>query len=187
MSSLLQLFISFFTIGLFGYGGGYAILSFLQQETERHGWITSERFVDMIAISQSTPGPIAINMATFTGYQVAGVTGALLSSVAVVLPGMGLMIFLAAFFYHFYDRPLAQAIFRGLRPAVVGLVGAAAFQIAAVSVLNLERFRQCGCLFSIFDWRAMAITLVCGGLIYRYRTHPLLLIAGSAVAGILLF
>jgi len=172
MSALLQLFVSFFTIGLFSFGGGYAILSFLQQEVERRGWMTTERFVDLIAISQSTPGPISINMATFVGYQVGAVPGALVATLAVVLPGMGLMILLALFFFHFYERPTTQAMFRGLRPAVVGLVAAAAWQIGSVSMVS---------------WAAVGISASCILLIAKWRLHPIFLVIGSAIAGILFF
>ena len=172
MSALLELFVSFFTIGLFSFGGGYAILSFLQQEVERHGWMTTERFADLIAISQSTPGPIAINMATFVGYQVGNVPGALVATVAVSLPGMILMILLALFFFHFYERPSTQAMFLGLRPAVVGLVAAAAWQIGSVSMVN---------------WAAVGIMGVCCLLIAKWKVHPIPLVIGSAIAGILFF
>ena len=172
MSMLIQLFVSFFTIGLFSFGGGYAVLSFLQQEVERCGWMTTERFVDLIAISQSTPGPIAINMATFTGYQVGGVPGSLVATVAVSLPGMMLMIVFALFLFHFYEKPQAQAVFRGLRPAVVGLIAAAGWHIARVAVVN---------------WMALAITAVCILLIARWKIRPVPLVIGSAIAGMLLF
>lgn len=172
MSILLQLFSAFFTIGLFAFGGGYAVLSFLQQEVERRGWMEAERFVDLIAISQSTPGPIAINMATFVGYQVGGVPGSLVATLAVALPGMVLMMLFALFFFHFYERPAAQAMFRGLRPAVVGLVAAAAWQIGRVAVVN---------------GAAVGIAAVCVLLIAKWRVHPILLVIGSAIAGILLF
>ena len=172
MSMLLQLFTAFFTIGLFSFGGGYAILSFLQQEVERRGWMTTERFVDFIAISQSTPGPIAINMATFVGYETGGVPGALAATTAVALPGMILMSTFAVFFFHFYERPGAQAVFRGLRPAVVGLVAAAAWQIGRVAVVN---------------WQAAAISGVCIVLIAKWKISPVLLVIGSAIAGIILF
>ena len=172
MSVLLELFTSFFTIGLFGFGGGYAILSFIQREVEQRGWMTTERFADLIAISQSTPGPISINMATFVGYQVGGVPGALLATLAVILPGMILMTLLALFFFHFYERPAVQALFQGLRPAVVGLIAAAAWQIGHVAITN---------------WIAIVITLVCCGLIAKYKPHPAILVIGSALAGILFF
>jgi chromate transporter len=172
MIALLQLFVSFFTIGLFSFGGGYAVLSFLQLEVERRGWMTTERFVDLIAISQSTPGPIAINMATFVGYQVGDVPGALVATLAVVLPGMSLMILLALCFIHFYERPVSQAMFSGLRPAVVGLVAAAAWQIGRVAVVS---------------WSAVAIAAVCCVLIGKWKLHPVPLVIGSAIAGIFLF
>jgi len=172
MSLLLQLFTSFFTIGLFAFGGGYAVISFLQQEVERRGWMTAERFVDFVAIAQSTPGPIAINMATFVGYQTGGVAGSLVATLAVALPGMTLMTILALFFFHFYERPATQAIFHGLRPVVVGLIAAAAWQIGRVSIIN---------------WAAAAITVVSCLLIARWKVHPVVLVVGSAIAGILFF
>ena len=172
MTALIQLFTSFFTIGLFSFGGGYAVLSFLQQEVERRGWMTTERFADLIAISQSTPGPIAINMATFVGFQVGAVPGALVATVAVVLPGMSLIVLLAHFFIPFYERPLTQAMFRGLRPAVVGLVAAAAWQIGQVAVVNRA---------------AAGIAVVCCVLIGKWKMHPIPLVIGSAIAGVLLF
>ena len=172
MSMLIQLFISFFTIGLFSFGGGYAILSFLQQEVERRGWMTTERFVDFIAISQSTPGPIAINMATFVGYDAGGIPGALVATLAVSLPGMILMAFFALFVFHFYERPATQALFSGLRPAVAGLIAAAAWQIGCVAIVN---------------WVAVGISVVSMLLIAKWKVSPVILIAGSAVAGILFF
>jgi chromate transporter len=172
MTILFELFYSFFTIGCFAFGGGYAVLSFLQQEVERRGWMTTERFVDFIAISQSTPGPIALNMATFVGYECGGVPGALCATVAVSLPGMIMMTVFALFFFHFYERPATQAVFRGLRPAVVGLVAAAAWQIGRVAVVS---------------WPAVAISAVCILLIAKWKVSPVFLVIGSAIAGILLF
>ena len=172
MNILLTLFGSFFKIGLFAFGGGYAVISFLQQEVEQRGWMTAERFVDLIAVSQSTPGPIAINMATFVGYQSGGIPGALVATTAVVLPGMTLMMLLAIFFLHFYDRPLVRAAFSGLRPVVVGLIAAAAWQIGRVAIVNGV---------------AVAITLISCLLIARWKLHPALLVIGSAIAGILFF
>ncbi|MDF7806683.1 chromate transporter [Pontiellaceae bacterium B12219] len=172
MNMLIQLFTSFFTIGLFSFGGGYAILSFLQQEVERRGWMTTERFVDFIAISQSTPGPIAINIATFVGYETGGIPGALVATSAVALPGMIMVSLFSLFFFHFYERPGMQALFRGLRPATVGLVAAAAWQIGKVAVVS---------------WPALAITGISILLIAKWKISPVVLVIGSAIAGILLF
>lgn len=172
MSVLIDLFVSFFTIGLFSYGGGYAVLSFLQQEVERRGWMTTERFIDLVAISQSTPGPIAINMATFVGYQTGGVPGSVVATVAVSLPGMMLMMLFALFLFHFYEKSQVQAAFRGLRPAVVGLIAAAGWQIGRVAVVN---------------WIAVGIMVICILLIAKWKVGPVFLVLGSAVAGILFF
>jgi chromate transporter len=168
----LQLGISFFSIGLFAFGGGYAVLSFLQHEVVQRGWMTTERFADLIAISQSTPGPIAINLATFVGYEAGGVAGALLATLAVSLPGMILIILFALFLFHFYERPVAQALFKGLRPAVVGLIVAAAWHIGQVAFVN---------------WIAVGITVICCLLIARWKVHPVFLVASSAIAGMLFF
>lgn len=172
MSMLFQLFVSFFTIGLFSFGGGYAVLSFLQLEVERQGWMTTERFVDLIAISQSTPGPIALNMATFVGYQTGGIPGSLVATLAVSLPGMILMILFSVCFFRFYERPLMQSVFKGLRPAVVGLIAAAAWQIGRVAMVN---------------WVAVGIFGVCVLLIAKWKVNPIVLVVGSAIAGILFF
>jgi chromate transporter len=172
MTILLQLFTSFLTIGFFAYGGGYAVISFLQQEVERRGWMTAERFADFVAIAQSTPGPIAINIATFVGYQSGGVAGALVATVAVALPGMILITALALFFSRFYERPHVRAMFHGLRPVVAGLIAAAAWQIGRISIVN---------------WAAVGITAVSCLLIARWKVHPAVLVIGSAIAGMLLF
>ena len=172
MNILLQLCISFFSIGLFAFGGGYAVMSFLQHEVEQRGWMTTERFADLIAISQSTPGPIAINLATFVGYETGGVAGALLATLAVSLPGMILITIFALFLFHFYEKPPMQAVFKGLRPAVVGLIAAAAWHIGQVAFVN---------------WTAVGIAVICCLLIARWKVHPVFLVTGSAIAGILFF
>ena len=171
MNILVQLFLSFTTIGLFAFGGGYAVLSFLQHEVTRRGWMTTERFADLIAISQSTPGPIAINLATFVGYETGGIPGALLSTLAVALPGMVFITVFGIFFFHFYERPAAQAVFQGLRPAVLGMIAAAAWHIGCVAINN---------------GAAVAIAVLSALLIAKWKIHPIFLVIGSAVAGIFL-
>ena len=172
MTVLLELFCTFFSIGLFSFGGGYVVLSFLQQEVERHGWMTAEQFIDFIAIAQSTPGPIAINMATFVGYRAGGTAGAMTATVAVSLPGIILMLLLALVFFRFYRNPRVQAALLGLRPVVVGLIAAVAWHIGRISITG---------------WNAAAITLVSLLLIARWKIHPALLVLGAAIAGVLLF
>jgi chromate transporter len=172
MNIFLQLGYAFFSIGLFAFGGGYAVLSFLQLEVVQRGWMTTERFADLIAISQSTPGPVAINLATFVGYETGGVAGALLATLAVSLPGMVLITVFALFLFHFYEKPVMQAVFKGLRPAVAGLILAAAWHIGQVALVN---------------WTAIGIAVICCLIIAAWKVHPAFLVGGSAIAGILFF
>ena len=141
----LQLFYTFFKIGLFGFGGGYAMLSMIQGEVvTRHGWISAQEFTDIVAISQMTPGPIGINSATFVGYSTlidAGYTpamavlGSATATFAVILPSFILMLIISRYFLKFQKHPVVMAVFSGLRPAVVGLLAA-----AALLLMNSENF-----------------------------------------------
>lgn len=132
----LKLFITFFQIGLFGFGGGYGMLSLIQTETVvHHHWLTPAEFTNIVAISQMTPGPIGINSATYCGYtavhneglgELMAILGSLTATTALVLPSLILMILIARLFMRYMQTSLVQSIFTGLRPAVVGLIGAAA-------------------------------------------------------------
>lgn len=132
----LYLFLTFFHIGLFGFGGGYGMLSLIQTETVvHHHWLTSAEFTNIVAISQMTPGPIGINSATYCGYTAAhnagfgggmAVLGSVVATVALVLPSLILMILISRMFMKYMQTPTVQSVFMGLRPAVVGLLAAAA-------------------------------------------------------------
>ena len=126
----LALFISFFKIGLFGFGGGLAILSLIQMEVESHGWMTQQEFVDIVAVSQVTPGPIGINCATYVGYTVGGLWGSVLSTFAIVLPSLIIMLSICkAYFWlqkRFTGNPYFEQTLRMLRFTVIGLVASAA-------------------------------------------------------------
>jgi chromate transporter len=181
---LLKLFFSFFKIGSFAIGGGYVILPLLQEEALSNGWMEQEMFVDMIAVSQITPGPIAINMATFVGYEEAGVAGALVASFAVTLPSFLILMFLSIFFFKFYESRFVKNLFGGLRPTATGLVAAAGFQIALIALLHVDTvFAQK--LFSAFDWRVGIVFLISFILLLRYKLHPIPLVAMAGTAGIL--
>ena len=133
----VQLFFSFFKIGVFGFGGGYAMLSMIQGEVVlRHGWLTAQEFTDIVAISQMTPGPIGINSATYIGYTATGsVWGAALASFALVLPSFILMLTLFRFFMKYHESRSVTDVFAGLRPAVIGLIAS-----AALVLMNGENF-----------------------------------------------
>lgn len=133
----LQLFYTFFKIGLFGFGGGYAMLSMIQGEVvTRYDWVSTQEFTDIVAISQSTPGPIGINAATYVGFTAIGsIWGSVIATFAVVLPSFILMLTISKFFLKYQKHPAVEAVFSGLRPAVVGLLAS-----AALVLMNVENF-----------------------------------------------
>ena len=167
---LLQLFIEFFKIGLFAVGGGMATIPFLQELSQRTGWF-SERFItDMIAISESTPGPIGINMATYVGFNLAGVAGAI---VIITLVSKSLE--------KFSGNKYVDYMFYGLRPAVTGLIAAAGFDVFRIAVVHIGEAMPS---FSAMPWWRIAYFVLILFLIRKFKKHPIVYIAASAVVGI---
>ncbi len=128
MNLYFSVFCTFFKIGLFNFGGGYPMISFIQNEVVfKHAWLTNAEFTDIVAVSQMTPGPVGINMATYSGYAATGSAwGAALATLAVCLPSLFIMILLANYFLKHRENDSVQAVFKGLRPAIIGLIAAAA-------------------------------------------------------------
>jgi chromate transporter len=170
----IQLFISFFKIGLFGFGGGYAILSLIQHEIEINGWISASEFTDVIAISQMTPGPIGINSATYVGYAATGtILGSVVATFAIILPSFLIMITLVKFFFRLRGNKYMEYAFLGLRPVVIGLIGA-----AAVLLMTNENF---------IDYISFIIFGAVFLLSMRSKTHPIVLILIAGVVGFLVY
>lgn len=186
----LQLFYTFFKIGLFGFGGGYGMLSLIQNEVvENHQWISVSEFTDIVAVSQMTPGPIGINSATYVGYtsvinegysQTDAVFGSLLSSFAVVLPSFILMLMISVFLMKYKNHPLVQTVLSWLRPVVVGLLAAATLLL--LNVENFGRFETDKIQFMVSSVLFLSAFLVT----YRFKMNPIpvILLAG-AVGGVL--
>ena len=171
----LQLFYTFFKIGLFGFGGGYAMLSMIQGEVvTRYGWVTSQEFTDIVAISQMTPGPIGINAATYVGFTSTGsVWGSIVATFAVVFPSFILMLTISKFFL--------ESIFAGLRPAVVGLLAS-----AALVLMNTENF--CSPKEDTYSFIiSIIIFLVTFIGTRKYKTNPILMIIACGIAGLLFY
>ncbi|NDV47367.1 chromate transporter [Paludibacter sp. 221] len=174
MELYLQLFISFFKIGLFGFGGGYAILSLIQHEILSHDWITQAELTDIIAISQMTPGPIGINSATYVGYVATGsVWGAVVATIAIVLPSFAIMLTLSKFMLAVRDNKYMEYALSALRPTVVGLIAA-----AALLLVNKENF---------IDYKSVILFVAAFILSFKFKLHPILLIILAGVAGLLLY
>lgn len=187
----LQLFYTFCKIGLFGFGGGYAMLSMIQGEVvTRHQWISSSEFTDIVAISQMTPGPIGINSATYVGYTAVlnagyaegwAILGSCLATLAVVFPSFLLMIAISRFFLKYQKHPIVEAVFKGLRPAVVGLLAA-----AALVLMNVENFG---------DYHTSRYQFIISVILFlaafigtrKYKVNPILMIVLCGLAGGLLY
>ena len=170
----LQLLLSYLKIGFFGFGGGYAMLSLIQNEiVVQRGWLTSEQLTDIIAISQVTPGPIAINSATYVGYAVTGtVWGAALATLAACIPSLTLMLAATKFYLRLRANRYVSGAMEGMKPMMIGMIMA-----AALLLLTPETF---------IDWKSWAI-LAAAFLASFKKVNPILIIVLSAVAGVLLY
>ncbi len=171
----LELLYVYLKIGLFGFGGGYAMLSLIQEEVvDKHGWLTTQEFTDIVAVSQMTPGPIGINSATYIGYTVTGnIWGSIIATVAVSLPSFLLVLLISLSFARFRRNKHVDAVFTGLRPAAVGLIAAAALLL--MNDANFVDYKS----FIIFG-----IVLVC---VLKKWMHPILLVILSGIAGWFLY
>ncbi len=175
----LQLFWSFFQIGLFSFGGGYAAMPLIQsQVVDIHGWMTLTEFTDLITISQMTPGPIAINSASFVGIQVAGILGAVISTLGCILPSCILVSLLAWLYGKYGELPLIQGLLAGLRPTVLALILSAGLSIVALSFWG-----QAPKTLANTDW--IAVLLFGAGLfvLRKWKPSPLYIMLGSGVLG----
>ena len=179
----LQLFYTFFKIGLFGFGGGYAMLSMIQGEVvTRYGWLTSQEFTDIVAISQMTPGPIGINSATYVGFTATGsVWGSIIATLTVVLPSFILMLAISKFFLKYQKHPVVEAVFSGLRPAVVGLLAS-----AALVLMNAENFSSPKEDMYSFIISCLIFLVAFVGT-RKYKINPILMIVVCGIAGLILY
>jgi len=168
-----QLFLTFFKIGLFNFGGGYAMISFLQNEVvAKQAWLSTSEFTDIVAISQVTPGPVGINLATYTGYTASGsVWGACIATAAVCLPSFILLILAAK--YLFATRQTYPAVWRMLRLTVIGLIAA-----AALTLCNAENFT---------DYKSILLCVAAFFAVWKYKAGPIPVLLASALAGVLFY
>ncbi len=188
----LELFLTFLEIGAFTFGGGYAMLPLIQEEVLRNGWLTEEQIINFIAVSESTPGPFAINIATYVGSVVGGaggmgavwggILGAFLSTLGVVLPSFIIILIVAKFYEKFKKSSLVSGAMTGLKPAVVGLIGAAMIK------LSLAVFFPAGLTLAVFTspvfYLSFAIFIIAALLAFK-KAHPIIIILLSGALGII--
>ncbi len=189
---LLELFVTFFKIGLFTFGGGYAMLPLIQEEVLAKNWSTNSELLDFIAVSESTPGPFAINIATFLGSEMSGVLGSVCATLGVVLPSFIVILIVAQFFEKFKNNGIVKGCMSGLKPAVIGLIGAAIISVAKeVFFPTIENVTSLGDIISAmgatFTTPAIYVQLgvfaVMAVAAFK-KLHPILIICISAVVGI---
>ncbi len=193
----LQLFWVYIKIGIFGFGGGYAMLSLIQDEVvNKHQWVTAQEFTDIVAISQVTPGPIGINSATYVGYSITGnIWGAILATLAVVLPSFLLVLVISVSFKKFRSNKHIDAAFTGIRPASVGLIASAAlllmFHSSFITLLIHGTIpSQADQIFvseNFINWRSLIIFSLVFICSLKKWLHPILLIVIAGITGLILF
>lgn len=175
----LRLFLSFFKIGLFTFGGGYAMLPLIEKEVMANKWMTLEELVNFIAVSESTPGPFAVNVSTYVGSVVGGVYGAISATLGVVLPSFFIILILAKCYEKFKESKMVTGCMQGLHPAVVGLIAAAALSIGkSLFLLNKETL-----VFNIGMLISMSIIIVAIYMVYK-KLNPVWIICVSGLIGI---
>ena len=179
----LQLFYEFFKTGLFAVGGGLATLPFLEDISERTGWFTRAQLADMLAVSESTPGPIGVNMATYVGFETAGILGSLCATFGLVLPSLLIILLVVKVLEKFRTNRYVEAAFYGLRPASVAMVASAGLGVAAMALLDLGASG-----LAVFRWKELALAaviLVLTRFVPKVKNfHPIVFIALSAAVGI---
>ena len=186
----LRLFFEFFKTGLFAVGGGLATIPFLYEMSAKTGWFTYEELANMIAVSESTPGPMGINMATYVGFETSGILGSICATIGIVTPSVIIILIIAKALQAFRSNRYVDAAFYGIRPCSLGLIAAAGAIVAKIALFNVDLFKQTGLFTDLVNIRAIilaAVLLVLTRAVkYTKNLHPLWFIAFSAVMGILL-
>ena len=181
MSIYLELFLTFLKIGAFTFGGGYAMLPFVQDEVLRKGWMANEEIVNFISVSESTPGPFAINISTFVGSQMGGLFGAFCATLGVVLPSFVIILIVANFFERFKNNKIVMGCMSGLKPVVIGMIAAALLSLAKTVFIpngfSTEIFSSAELYISLSLFAVMTVLAI-------KKVHPILIICISAVVGI---
>ena len=185
---LLEIFWSFFQIGLFSIGGGYAALPLIEtQVLEAHNWLTMAEFADLLTISQMTPGPIALNVSTFVGTRVAGLPGAIIATIGCITPSCIIVLTLSYFYFKYKNLSAIQGIMKGLRPAVVSLIASAGLSILLLAVFKSEdvTIRT----MNISDINYVSVVLVALGvvLLRKFKLNPIKVMLAAGVVGIFIY
>lgn len=171
--NLLNIYLSFAKVGLFTFGGGYAMLPLIESDIiQKHGWLSMAEFTDIVGIAEVTPGPIAVNSATFVGYKLAGIVGGLVATLGVITPSIVIVLALAALIERYAQTTMLSRIKAGMRPAVAGLIAAAAISVARVSVV---------------EPRSIAVAAAAAVMTFVAKINPILVLAICGILGAIIF
>ncbi len=177
----LELFINFLKIGAFTFGGGYAMLPLIQEQVMAHGWLTEEELINFIAVSESTPGPFAINISTYVGMETGGLFGAFCATLGVVFPSFAIILIIAKCFEHFQESKIIKGCMAGLKPAVIGLIAAAVVSTGKTvlfpSGMSISSLLSVSCMIPAFIFVGMLILTL-------KKVHPVIIIILSGIIGI---
>lgn len=180
----LRLFYEFFKTGLFAVGGGLATLPFLNDMAVKTGWFTRAELADMIAISESTPGPIGVNMATYAGFKCAGVPGSVIATLGLITPSIIIILLIAVFLASFSENRYVKGAFYGLRPASVAMISAAGCLVVKIALLNTEAFEASGNILQLFRWKEIVLAVALFFAMRKIKLHPVVFIGISLVVGV---
>lgn len=179
MNIFVDMFVTFFKLGLVSFGGGYAMIPLIQKEVESHHWLNMSQFTDMIAVSAMAPGPIATNTATILGYKIAGLSGAAVACLSVTLPSLLLILIIGQLFIKYQNHPLVKAAFYGLRPTIVGVIAYSAIKFAISNgIIGGSNF---------VDVKSLILLVIGFIILIKTKFHPAYLILASGIIGIMIF
>lgn len=184
-AELLEFMFEFFKTGLFAVGGGLATLPFLYAMSDTHGWFTTNDVANMIAISESTPGPMGVNMATYVGFTSFGLLGAIFGPLSLVFPSVVVIVLVSKVLDKFKESRLVQDIFYGLRPASTGLIIAAGLGVARIALLRLEVYEQTKDVIDLVNYKAVILAVAIYILMKKVeKIHPIAVIVIAAIVGV---
>lgn len=181
----LLLFFEFFKTGLFAVGGGLATLPFLINLTYKYDWFNQSMLADMIAVSESTPGPMGVNISTYAGYSSGGISGGIVATLGLITPSIIIIIVIAKFLEKFKTNKSVESVFECLRPASVGLIGVAAFEVVKIALLNINEYLVTNKLLDLINIKSCILFAIIFYSIIKYKKHPIVYIGISAVVGII--
>ena len=180
----LLLLVEYLKIGLFSVGGGLATLPFLIDLTYKYNWFDQSMLADMVAVSESTPGPMGVNIATYSGFETGGILGGIIATLGLITPSIIVILIIAKFLEKFKANTTVEAVFNGLRPASVGLIAVAGYEVVKIALLNIDVYKVSKQIMDLVNIKALIIFIIIFYAVMKYKKHPVVYIGAAAIVGI---